>query len=86
MSSSFYYYFHNVPVDMSFSPLQVFVELGNLHETSNYVLYCFDSVNHNRIQVLRIPVLLVTCSQDWTGNLRMIVSLEDREPTPVTVT
>ena len=37
---------------------------------------CFDSTNHNRVQVLSIPVLLLTCSQDWTCNLQMIVSLE----------
>ena len=44
---------------------------------------CSDSVNHNRVQVLRTPVLLRACSQDWTCNLQMIVSLEvemiDRE-------
>ena len=27
-----------------------------------------DSVNHNRVQVLSIPVLLLGCSQDWTCN------------------
>ena len=67
---------------MSSSLLQVLVELGNLHGTSNYVLYriygvvCSDSVSHNRVQVLSIPVLLLACSQDWTCNLQMIVSLE----------
>ena len=30
---------------------------------------CSDSVRHNRVQVLSIPVLLLTCSQDWTCNL-----------------
>ena len=35
-----------------------------------------DSVSHNRVQVLSIPVLLLACSQDWTWNLQMIVSLE----------
>ena len=35
-----------------------------------------DSVSHNRVQVLSIPVLLLSCSQDWTYNLQMIVSLE----------
>ena len=34
----FYCYFHNVLADMSSGLLQVFVELGNLHGTSNYVL------------------------------------------------
>ena len=37
---------------------------------------CRTSINHNRVQVLSIPVLLLTCSQDWTCNLQMIVSLE----------
>ena len=37
---------------------------------------CSDSVSHNRVQVLSIPVLLLAYSQDWTCNLPMIVSLE----------
>ena len=37
---------------------------------------CSESVSHNRVQVLWIPVLLFDCSQDWTFNLQMIVSLE----------
>ena len=36
---------------------------------------CSGSVYHIRVQVLSIPVLLLTCSQDWTCNLQMIVSL-----------
>ena len=78
-----YCYFHNVSADMSSGLLQVFVELGNLHRTSNYVLYwihgvaCSDSVSHNRVLVLSIPVLLLACSQDWICNLQMIVSLEE---------
>ena len=35
---------------------------------------CSDSICHNWVQVLSIPVLLLTCSQDWTCNLQMIVS------------
>ena len=35
-----------------------------------------DSVSHNRVQVLSILVLLLDCSEDWTCNLQMIVSLE----------
>ena len=35
-----------------------------------------DSVSHNRVQVLSIPELLLACSQDWTFNLQMIVSVE----------
>ena len=59
---------------MSSGLLQVFIELGNLHGSSNYILYWIhgvtrsDSVSHNRVQVLSIPVLLLTCSQDWTCN------------------
>ena len=34
-----YCYFRNVSADMSSGLLQVFVELRNLHGTSNYVLY-----------------------------------------------
>ena len=37
---------------------------------------CSDSVSHNRVQVLSIPVLLLACCQDWTCNLQMIGSLE----------
>ena len=37
---------------------------------------CSDSFNYNQLQVLSIPVLLLTCSQDWTCNLQMIASLE----------
>ena len=64
---------------MSSSLLQVFVELGNLHGTSKYEsmgVACSDSISHNQVQVLGIPVLLLTCTQDWTCSLQMIVSLE----------
>ena len=37
---------------------------------------CSDSVSYNWVQVLSIPVILLACSQDWTCNLQMIVSLE----------
>ena len=37
---------------------------------------CSDSISHNRVQVLSISVLLLACSEDWTCNLQMIVSLE----------
>ena len=37
---------------------------------------CSDSVSHNRVKVLSIPVLLLACSQDWTCNLQMIISFE----------
>ena len=41
-----------------------------------YGVTCSDSVSHNRVQVLSIPVMLLACSQGWTYNLQMIVSLE----------
>ena len=37
---------------------------------------CYDSVCHIREQALNILILLLACSQDWTCNLQMIVSLE----------
>ena len=37
---------------------------------------CSDSIKHSQVQVLNIPVLLRACSQDWTSNLQMIVSLQ----------
>ena len=55
---------------MSSGLLQVFVELGNLHGTSSLIespgVPCSDLVSHNKY----------SCSQDWTCNLQMIVSLE----------
>ena len=39
-------------------------------------LACSDSVSHNRVQVLSIPVLLLACCEDWACNLQMIISLE----------
>ena len=61
---------------MSSGLFQVFVKLGNLHGTESTGVACSDSVSHNRVQVLSIPVLLLVCNQDWTCNLQMIVSLE----------
>ena len=39
-------------------------------------VFCSDSISHNRVQVLGIPVLLLFCGQDWICNLQMIISLE----------
>ena len=47
-----------------------------LRTTSFIESTCSDSVSHNRIQALSIIVLLLTCCQDWTSNLQVIVSLE----------
>ena len=68
-------YIHNVSVDMSSSLLEV--SLPNpgtymeLRTTSTRVV-CSDSVSHNRVQVLSIPVLLLVCRQDWTCNLHVV--------------
>ena len=63
---------------MSSGLLQVFVEteLQSMSFMESTGVACSDSVSHNRVQVLRIPVLLLACSQDWTCNLQMIVFLE----------
>ena len=37
---------------------------------------CSDSVCHNQVQALSIPVLLLAYSQDWTCNLQMTVAKE----------
>ena len=37
---------------------------------------CSDSVSHNRVQVLSIPVSLLGCNKDWTCNLQIIFSIE----------
>ena len=73
-----YCYFYNVSADMSSDLLQVFVEVSNLHGSfieSTGVACCY-SVSHNRVKVLSILVSLLACSQNWTCNLQMIVSLE----------
>ena len=93
-----YCYIHNILADLFSGLLQVFlVKLGSLHRTLNSVLYLiyggcllacsvFFSVNHNWVQALSIPLLLLACSQDWTCNLQLIVTKKLREPMPITVT
>ena len=61
--------FDNVSVDMSSGLLQVFVELGNLHGTLNYVLYWLHGVAYSDSVSLKY-----SCSEEWTCNLQMIVS------------
>ena len=51
-----------------------FTELRTTSFIESTGVTCSDSVSHNRVQVLSIPVLLLACSQDWTSNLQMIVS------------
>ena len=61
---------------MSSGLLQVFVELRTMSFIETTGVACSDSVSHNRVQVLSIPALLLACSEDWTCNLQIIVSLE----------
>ena len=53
-----------------------FTELRTTSFIESTVVACSDSVSHNRVQVLSIPVLLLACIEDWTCNLQMIVYLE----------
>ena len=55
----------------------IFTELWTTSFIESTRAACSDSVGHNRIQVLSIPVLLRASSQDWTCNLQMIDSSED---------
>ena len=71
--------FHNVSDDMFFrclSNLGTFTEFQTTSFIESTRIACSDSISHNQVQVLSIPVLLLACSQDWTCNLQMIVSLE----------
>ena len=73
--------YKNVSADMSSGLLQMFGELGNLHGTSNYVLYW----NHGgRLFWFRLlwtgtnvkySCTSLACSEDWTCNLQMIIFL-----------
>ena len=51
-NSHLYCYFHNVSGGMSSGLVQIFVEHGNLHGTSNFIestgVACSDSVCHNK--------------------------------------
>ena len=53
-----------------------FTELRTTSFIESTGVACFDSISHNWVQVLSIPVLLLACSEDWTCNFQMIVSLE----------
>ena len=59
-------------------------ELRTTSFTESTGIACSDSVSHNRVQVLSIPVLLLTCCQDWT--CRWLSPLKLREPTPIIFT
>ena len=53
-----------------------FTELRTTSFIESTGFACSDSVSHYRVQVMSIPVLLLACGQEWTGNLQMIVSWE----------
>ena len=56
--------------------LGTFTELQTTSFIESTVVACSDSVSHNQVQVLSIPVLLLACNQNSTCNLQMIVSWE----------
>ena len=56
--------------------IKCFTELRTTSFIQSTGVVCSDSVCHNRVQVLSIPVLLLAYSQDWTCNFQMIISLE----------
>ena len=66
-----YCYFHKVSANMSSGFLQVFVELGNFDRTTSFIkstgVACSDSVSHNLVQVLSIPVLLTQLGSNVAG-------------------
>ena len=57
---------------------ETFTELRTTSFIKSTGVACSDSISHNLVQVLSIPVLLLACCQDWTCNLQMIVSLGNR--------
>ena len=60
----------------SLSNSETYTELQTASFIESTGVACSDFVSYNRVQVLSIPVLLLTCSQDWIYNLQIIVSLE----------
>ena len=58
------------------SNLGSFTELRATSFIESTGVACSDSVCHSHVLVLSISVLLLGCSQDWTCNLQIIVSLE----------
>ena len=51
-----------------------FTELRTTSFIESTRLTCSDSINHKRVQVVSIPILLLACSQDWTCNLQMPIT------------
>ena len=50
------------------SKSETYYELRTTSSVESTVVACSDSVSHNRVQVLSIPVLLLAGCQDWTFN------------------
>ena len=61
---------------MSSVLLQLFVKLGSLHVTSNHVV-----LFNQQWSLVLIPLTInvLACSQNWTCNLQIIVTIEDLE-------
>ena len=56
---------------------ETFMELRTTSFIESTEVACSDSVRHNRVEELNIPVLILAFSQDWNCNPPMIVSIED---------
>ena len=52
-----------------------FTELRTTSFIESTGVACSDSVSHNQVQVLSIPVLLLACSQDWEAGVRTAAAL-----------
>ena len=48
-----------------------FTELRTTSFIESTGVACSDSVSHNRVQVLSIPILFLACSQDWICNIQV---------------
>ena len=57
------------------SNLGTYRELWTTSFNESTRVACSDSINHNWVQVLRIPIFLLACSQDRACSLQMVVSL-----------
>ena len=55
-----------IPPKLNYSSVKSYNGTSNFIESTGVA--CSDSVGHNRVQVLSIPVLLLVCCSDWTRN------------------
>ena len=53
-----------------------YVELRTTSFIESLGVTCSDSINHKWVQMLRTPILLLACSQDWTCKFLMIAPLK----------